>query len=184
MFIVGLSLYSLSVYSLNTIKDDSLKNINKIEQVQNINEEQEKTSMTFAIIKPDAVLAKKAGQIISIIELNDIEIVRIEKRKLSKEEAQEFYIEHKGKSFYDSLVATMTSAEVYLLALRFKGLDAVQEWRTLIGATNPNNAKAGTIRKMHGKSGSENGVHGSDSDASAARELKFFFGKDILEKNK
>jgi nucleoside-diphosphate kinase len=168
-FIIILNLYSMSIYSENLTQDKDKIVLPAA------------NSMTFAIIKPDAVESKKAGQIITAIELNGFEIVRIEKRQLTVEEAKEFYIEHKGKSFYGSLVETMTSGDVYLLALRIEGPDAVKKWRTLIGSTNPAVAEFGTIRKMFAKSGSENAVHGSDSDASAQRELKFFF-EDLLPK--
>lgn len=166
-FIIILNLYAIGLYCDHLPQDNDKIGASA------------KTSMTFAIIKPDAVEAKKVGQIMSAIELNGFEIVRIEKRQLTAEEAKEFYIEHKGKSFYDSLVATMTKGDVYLLALRIEGFEAVKKWRTLIGVTNPAAAELGTIRKMFAKSGSENAVHGSDSDASAQRELKFFF-QDLL----
>jgi nucleoside-diphosphate kinase len=132
---------------------------------------------TFAMIKPDAVSAKHVGDIISLIELNGFSILRLQKRTLSKDEAQIFYGVHLGKSFFEELIMYIISGPVILLALE-KDL-AISDWRQLIGATNPINATVGTIRKMYAESVGRNAVHGSDSEENAKIELDFFF-KDLF----
>lgn len=128
---------------------------------------------TFAIIKPDAIAADNAAEIIRIIEANGFAIVRKEKKQLSQEEAQNFYAEHKERPFFGELVDYMTSGPVVLLALEAE--NAIQAWRDLMGATDPAKAADGTIRKMFGTDIGTNATHGSDSPESAQRELKFFF---------
>lgn len=131
------------------------------------------TQRTFAIIKPDAVAENNAGNIISMIEKSDLNIIAIKKVKLSTEQAGEFYGVHKEKPFFPELVEYMTSGPIYVLAL--EGENAIKGWRDLMGATNPQEAAEGTIRKLYGKSLSYNAAHGSDATETAAVELKFFF---------
>lgn len=132
---------------------------------------------TFAMIKPDAVEAKNVGDIISIIERNGFSILRMQKITLSVFQAEEFYGVHKERSFFRELINYITSGPVILLALELP--DACNQWRSLIGATNPVNAGVGTIRKMFAESIARNAVHGSDSNENAYIELKFFF-KDLF----
>lgn len=131
---------------------------------------------TFAMIKPDALENKNLGNIVTMIEQNGFQIIRLQLARLSVLQVETFYEMHKGKSFYEELIEYITSGPVALLALQKE--NAVTEWRELIGATNPTNARVGTIRKMYAESVGRNAVHGSDSDESAVRELEFFF-KDL-----
>lgn len=128
---------------------------------------------TFAIIKPHAVKEKLTGKIIDMIESAGFDIVKMKKITISKDQAQALYAEHEGKPFYNGLVSIMTASPVVVLTLQKD--NAVASWRDLMGATNPANATAGTIRALYGKNLDANAVHGSDSDASAARELAIFF---------
>ncbi len=128
---------------------------------------------TFAIIKPDAMEAGYAAAIIDVIKNHGFKIVAKEQRHLSREEVEEFYAEHKERSFFPEVVTFMTSGPVTLIALEKK--DAIKGWRDLMGATDPAQAAEGTIRKQFGRSKGNNATHGSDSPASAARELAFFF---------
>lgn len=132
---------------------------------------------TFAILKPDAIENKISGDILKLIELNGFEIIRMQKTNLSIEQAETFYEIHKGKVFFEELIQYITSGPVIILALGKS--NAINDWRTLIGSTNPANASVGTIRKMYAESIGRNVVHGSDSDENAKKELKFFF-KDLL----
>ena len=134
------------------------------------------TTITFAMIKPDALQMHHAGHVISMIELNGFEILRMVKTHLSVAQAEEFYGIHKERSFFRELIEYITSGPVIILAL--KKNDAVNQWRLLIGATNPANAAVGTIRKMYAESIGRNAVHGSDSIENAKIELNFFF-KDL-----
>jgi nucleoside-diphosphate kinase len=128
---------------------------------------------TFAIIKPDAVAAGNAGAIIALIQQNGFKILSLRTQHLSRKEAEGFYAVHKGKGFFDELVAFMTEAPVVLLALERE--DAVLKWREVMGATNPEKAEAGTVRKLYGTNIGRNASHGSDSDENAAIELAWFF---------
>jgi nucleoside-diphosphate kinase len=130
-------------------------------------------NMTFAMIKPDAIESKNLGNIISMIELNGFEILRMQKIVLSSLQAEQFYSIHKERSFFKELIDYIISGPVVILALG--KINAVTEWRNLIGATNPSNASVGTIRKMYAQSIGRNAVHGSDSEENAKIELKFFF---------
>jgi nucleoside-diphosphate kinase len=133
---------------------------------------------TFAIIKPDAVAAGNAGAIITMIEKAGFKIKGMRLQHLTLKEAEGFYAVHKGKGFFDELVAFMTEAPVVLLALEKE--NAVQSWRDLMGATNPDKAAEGTVRKLYGASIGRNASHGSDSDENAAIELSWFFrGSEI-----
>jgi nucleoside-diphosphate kinase len=128
---------------------------------------------TLAIIKPDAVKKKVIGKVISRIEDEGFEIVDMKLRRLTKEEAQGFYIVHKDKPFYDSLTSFMSSGEIVVLLL---GRDnGIAHWRSVMGATDPALAKPGTIRRELGFSVERNAVHGSDSPATAEFEIRYFF---------
>jgi nucleoside-diphosphate kinase len=128
---------------------------------------------TLAIIKPDAVAEKNAGNIIRMIEESGLTIIAIKKLQLTAERAGQFYAVHKGKPFYAELVNYMTSGPIYVLALEAE--NAIRRWRDLMGATNPANADDGTIRKLYGKSLSYNASHGSDAPDTARVEVAFFF---------
>lgn len=128
---------------------------------------------TLAIIKPDAVQALHSGAIIDSIERNKFTIHAMKKMHLTREQAQEFYAVHKERSFFGELVDYMISGPVIVLALERE--NAVNEWRNLMGATNPTQAAVGTLRLMYGVSIANNAVHGSDSAENAEKEVKFFF---------
>lgn len=128
---------------------------------------------TLAIIKPDGISKKYSGDIIKSIEFNGFKILRMSKMTLKESQAKEFYAIHKDRSFFGELVNYMISGEVIVMALQKD--NAVNEWRDLMGATDPLKANIGTIRKMYGASIGENVTHGSDSDDNANIEIKFFF---------
>ena len=128
---------------------------------------------TFTMIKPSAVEAQYTGKIISIILENGFKISALKLIHLSSELASGFYAEHKGKPFFDSLVEFMSSGPIVAAILEKE--NAVEEYRKLIGTTNPVQAPEGSIRQLFGKSVQDNAVHGSDSDASAERECNYFF---------
>ncbi|ACS96692.1 nucleoside diphosphate kinase [Aggregatibacter aphrophilus NJ8700] len=128
---------------------------------------------TLSIIKPDAVRRNLIGAILARLEQQGFSIVAAKMVRLSKEQAEGFYAEHQGKSFFEPLVAYMTSAPVLVSVLEKE--NAVQDYRTLMGTTNPEAAAEGTIRRDFALSQRENSVHGSDSLESAAREIAYFF---------
>jgi nucleoside-diphosphate kinase len=131
---------------------------------------------TLSIIKPNSTLDNNIGNIVSIFEKNGLRLAGAKLSKLSKEKAEGFYIEHKERPFFGELVNFMTSGPVLIMVL--EGENAVAKNRELMGATNPANADAGTIRKLYAKSVGENSVHGSDSLASAEREIAYFFERN------
>ena len=134
---------------------------------------------TFTIIKPDAVAKNYSGQILAAIEENGFRIVGIKKTRLSTLQAQAFYAVHKERPFYDGLVKFMTEGPVVVLVLERE--NAVAEWRQLMGATNPEKADAGTIRKRFAENIERNASHGSDAPETAAVEIPFFFtGSELL----
>lgn len=133
---------------------------------------------TLSIIKPNSTLDNNIGNIISVFEKNGLRVAAARFAKLSKEKAEGFYIEHKERPFFGELVNFMTSGPVLLMVLEGEG--AVAKNRELMGATNPANAAEGTIRKLYAKSVGENSVHGSDSAASADREIAYFFEKNDI----
>ena len=134
---------------------------------------------TFSIIKPDATRRNLTGKINAVIEENGLRIVAQRRVRLTTEQAKAFYEVHAGKPFYDELVAFMTSEPVVVQVL--EGENAVAHYREVMGATNPEKAAEGTIRKMFAVSMGENSVHGSDSVENAAREIGFFFSEcDIV----
>jgi nucleoside-diphosphate kinase len=128
---------------------------------------------TFAIIKPDAVAAGNVGGIIDMIEKAGFKILALRMQHLTRAEAEGFYAVHKGKGFFDELIAFMTEAPVVLMALERES--AVARWREVMGATDPAKADAGTIRKRFGTNVGRNASHGSDSLENAAIELAYFF---------
>ena len=134
------------------------------------------TEVTFSIVKPNAVRKNVIGKIITRFEEQGLEVVAAKMTKLPKEKAEGFYIEHKSRPFFESLVRFMTSGPILLMALR--GQDAVAKNREIMGATDPARANPGTIRKDFSDSIEANAVHGSDSTASAERELSYFFDKN------
>jgi nucleoside-diphosphate kinase len=129
--------------------------------------------MTFAIIKPDAVRARVAGQIIQRIEDEGFQIRAMRLVTLTKREAEGFYAVHRERPFFSSLTAFMSSGPAIVLAL--EAPDAIKKWRTLMGATDPAKADAGTLRKQFGASIENNATHGSDAPETAAFELGYFF---------
>jgi len=133
---------------------------------------------TISIIKPDAVAKNAIGDIYSRFEKAGLQIVASRMLHLSQEQAEGFYAEHKERPFFGALVSFMTSGPVMVQVLEGEG--AVLKNRDLMGATNPADAEAGTIRADFAESIDENAVHGSDSTDSAAREIAYFFTEDQL----
>ena len=136
------------------------------------------TNRTFTMIKPDAVADGHSGAILKMIEEAGFRIVAIKMVKLSKERAGQFYEVHKERPFYNSLCEYMSSGEI--IAAILEKDNAVADYRKLIGATNPEQAEEGTIRKLYAKSLEANAVHGADSDENAEIEGNFYFSR--LEK--
>lgn len=133
---------------------------------------------TFSIIKPDAVAKNVIGEIVSRFEKAGLRVVASRMAKLTEDEAKGFYAEHEGKPFYADLVSYMTSGPVVVQVLEGEG--AIMKNRELMGATNPKEAAAGTIRADFAESIDANAVHGSDSPESAAREIACFFTEDQI----
>lgn len=130
---------------------------------------------TLSIIKPDAVSRNLIGRIYSKFEDGGLKIVSAKMKSLSTKEAEEFYVEHKEKVFFDELVEFITSGPIMIQIL--EGEDAISKNRKIMGSTNPKEADPGTIRADFGISIEKNSVHGSDSPESAKREINFFFNK-------
>jgi nucleoside-diphosphate kinase len=128
---------------------------------------------TFAIIKPDAVRARLTGRIIQRIEDEGFQIRAMRMVNLTKQEAEGFYAVHRERSFFSSLTTFMSSGPAVVLAV--EAPDAIRKWRTLMGATDPAKAEAGTLRKEFGRSIEHNATHGSDAPETAAFELGYFF---------
>ena len=133
---------------------------------------------TLAIVKPDGVANKVAGQVIARIEKEGFRIVAMRLHTLSRSEAEGFYAVHKARPFFSDLVAFMTSGPCLPMAL--ERADPVATLRQVIGATDPAEAAPGTVRKLFGESKQMNSVHASDSPASSEREVKYFFGAVAL----
>jgi nucleoside-diphosphate kinase len=133
---------------------------------------------TLSIIKPDAVAKNVVGEIISRFENNGLRVVAARMLRLTEATAGGFYAEHRGRPFYPALVEFMTSGPVVVQVL--EGENAVAKNRELMGATNPKEAAPGTIRADFAQSIDANAVHGSDSAASAAREIAYFFAATEL----
>jgi len=136
-------------------------------------------ALTFAIIKPDAVEAKLAGRILSRIEAEGFTVRALRLQHLTKREAEGFYAVHRERPFFGGLTDFMSSGPCILLAL--EAPEAITKWRTLMGATDPAKADAGTMRKEFGQSIDKNATHGSDAPETAAFELGYFFrGLELL----
>lgn len=133
----------------------------------------QKGNITFTIIKPGAVANEHIGSILNMISKAGFWIASLKFIKLSKEQAEEFYAVHKERPFFGSLVEFMTSGPIVVAVLEKD--NAVEDYRKLIGATDPSKAEDGTIRKLYAESIERNAVHGSDSDENAKIEAVFFF---------
>ncbi len=133
------------------------------------------STLTFGIIKPDAVRAGNHGKIVDRILASGFKIRGMKLIHQSKDQSEGFYAVHAGKGFYEELTEFMSSGPCVVLALEKK--NAVKSWRDLMGATNPAEAADGTLRKDFAASIGENAVHGSDSDENAAIEISYFFSK-------
>lgn len=133
------------------------------------------TSRTLTIIKPDAFGAGKAGKIIAHLEQDGFQVVAARVMRLTTAQAGEFYAVHHGRPFYAELVEFMTSGDCMPMIL--EKASAVMALREAIGATDPAEAAAGTVRKLYAESKGRNAIHASDSDQNAARESRFFFAE-------
>jgi nucleoside-diphosphate kinase len=134
---------------------------------------------TFAIIKPDAFAAGHAGKILARIYSEGFEVIGLKKLYMSKVEAEGFYYVHKERPFFGELTDFMSSGACVVMALESN--NAIMKWRDLMGATNPADAAAGTLRREFGTSIGENATHGSDAPETAAFELGYFFsGMELL----
>ncbi|MCU0661975.1 MAG: nucleoside-diphosphate kinase [Myxococcota bacterium] len=131
------------------------------------------TEKTLSIIKPNAVADGHIGDIVARFEKADLKIAAMRMLHLSLREAEAFYAEHQGKPFFAGLVAFMTRGPIVAMVL--EGEAAIERNREIMGATDPSKAEPGTLRALFARSMTENAVHGSDSVASAAREIGFFF---------
>jgi len=128
---------------------------------------------TLSIIKPDCVAAGNSGKVIDILESNGFSIVAMKKIHMTKKQAEGFYIVHKERPFYDSLTTFMSEGPVVVMVLEKE--NAIKDYRELMGATNPKDAKEGTIRALFATDIERNAVHGSDSKESADFEIGYFF---------
>ena len=133
---------------------------------------------TFSIIKPDAVKRNLIGHINQIIEAAGLNVIASKKMYLTKKQAEIFYSVHKERPFFNSLVSYMTSGPVQVQVL--EGDEAISNYRKIMGATNPEEAEEGTIRKLYAQSIEANSVHGSDSSENAKIEISFFFSGSEL----
>ena len=136
---------------------------------------------TLAIIKPDAVASGHSGKIIGRITKEGFTILSSKQMEMSLAQAEGFYEIHQEKPFYKELTHFMSSGPCIVLALEKD--DAVNEWRRIIGATNPIEAEEGTIRKLYAKNLGQNAVHGSDSEDNGKKEVSYFFSECELIKN-
>ena len=132
-------------------------------------------TQTLGIIKPDAVASGKAGRIVAHLEGAGYTVRAMRMSRLSRREAQAFYAVHRERPFYDSLCAFMTSGPCIPMVL--ERADAVRQLREVIGATDPAEAAAGTVRQLYAESKERNAIHASDSDDNAVREIGFFFSE-------
>ena len=133
---------------------------------------------TFSIIKPDATHRNITGSINKMIEDSGLRIIAQKRIHLSKDQAEDFYSVHSERPFFNDLVEYMISKPVIVQVLQ--GENAIVKYREVMGATNPNEANEGTIRKVHALNIQENSVHGSDSDENAIKEIDFFFKKEEI----
>lgn len=133
---------------------------------------------TLSIIKPDATARNITGKIITMLEEGGLRIIAQKRLRLSREQAERFYAVHKERPFYSDLVTFMTSGPI--LAQVLEGENAIERNREIMGATNPDEAAPGTIRKVFAETIERNSVHGSDSPETARREVAFFFTGDEI----
>jgi nucleoside-diphosphate kinase len=134
---------------------------------------------TFSIIKPDATARNLTGAVNAVIEQAGLRIVAQKRIRMTREQAETFYAVHRERPFFPDLVEFMTSGPVVVQVL--EGENAILRYRDIMGATNPANAAAGTIRKLYANSVGENSVHGSDAPETAAQEIaQFFSGNEIV----
>ena len=133
---------------------------------------------TFSIIKPDATKRNITGSINKVIEENGLRIIAQKRIHLDTAKAEKFYEVHKDRPFFKDLINYMISDPVVVQVL--EGNNAVEKYRTIMGATNPENADNGTIRKLFALNVQENSVHGSDSEENARKEIQFFFNEDEI----
>jgi nucleoside-diphosphate kinase len=134
---------------------------------------------TFSIIKPDAVAAGHAGEILAMLQAAGFKILGLRMTRMSEAQAQGFYAVHREKGFFGGLVKFMTEGPIIVMALERE--DAVKKLREVMGATNPANAAEGTVRKRFAANIERNCIHGSDAPETAAQELSFFFSTaDLL----
>jgi nucleoside-diphosphate kinase len=136
---------------------------------------------TLAIIKPRAFKRELAGNIIAKIYEAGFRVIAMKMIRISSAQAGVFYEVHRGKPFYEDLIEFMSSGPIVVMALEKS--NAVEDFRALIGATDPKEADEGTIRKLYAESKSYNAVHGSDSDENAAKEISFFFSESEILAN-
>lgn len=135
-------------------------------------------SKTFSILKPDATKRNITGSINKVIEENGLRIIAQKRVKLSNHQAKNFYSIHKDRPFFNDLIEYMTSEPVIVQVL--SGENCIEKYRAIMGATNPENADKGTIRKLFALNVQENSVHGSDSEENAKIEIDFFFESDEI----
>tara|TARA_B000000557_G_scaffold57711_1_gene44748 strand:+ start:363 stop:782 length:420 start_codon:yes stop_codon:yes gene_type:complete len=135
-------------------------------------------NITFTMLKPDSVSKGNIGKILDKIILDGFEIIAMKYTRLSTEDASKFYSIHSERPFFEDLISYMTSGPIVAAVLKKE--NAVEDFRKLIGATNPLEAEKGTIRNLFADSISENAIHGSDSDENAIIESNFHFGKDEI----
>lgn len=133
------------------------------------------TNRTFTMVKPEAVAEGHSGAILKMIEEAGFRIVALKMVKLTEDRAGQFYAVHEGKPFYEDLCKMMSSG--HIIAAILEKENAIADFRTLIGATNPADAAEGTVRKLYAKSMQSNAVHGSDSDENAEIEGNFYFSQ-------
>ncbi len=134
---------------------------------------------TFSIVKPDAVRKGHTGGILAMMETAGFRIAAIKKLSISKQQAAGFYAVHAARPFFDSLTSFMSSGPIYVMVLEKE--NAIADLRKLMGATNPANAEAGTVRKRFADSIEENAIHGSDAEETAKFEIGYFFAGYELE---
>lgn len=132
-----------------------------------------RTDLTFSIIKPDSVVKGNFSEIHRMILNSGFKVIGMRAKVINQEEAREFYSVHKDKPFFEELISFMTSGKIYILAL--KKDNAVEDFRILIGDTDPSKSSIGTIRQKFGESVGKNAIHGADSDENAKKEILFFF---------
>ena len=133
---------------------------------------------TLSIIKPDAVGKNQIGQILTLLEKAHLTVIAARMTHLTKDETEGFYAVHKKRPFFQELVTFMSSGPVLIMVL--EGEDAIMQNRTVMGATDPKQADAGTIRALFGASIGENAVHGSDAPETAKTEIAYFFSQDQI----